>query len=1491
MSLLDLQKVLNEQRANSADGKTITINAATITSAKNVPPTTSSKIDSTSNNPHFTVDSNFDSLIQEALMLTQVLQIQTATEIPPPQKDSFLQFEGEAVFLEPFYPLQTKDKTVTIPKLVTLEFAIDPNNDNLVHFFLTFQGSWTFQDSFPWLPNYPFNDLVVSQQTLIFSSLDFPDHYPWQNTRITLQKGLNYVAMLKNDGTSSNPLNLIAPILIGAGKSIIFSGIIDSSIITRPSVMDASNPNNIIISPNINLSGSFAKATFNWDWWKNLSVGTPEIVLETFNDHEYGQSFWLSLQLDLKINGKTQSIQSALLKDFNHLTFGLSPKDKTQALTIEDIIALAGGNDFRVGFDSLPNKLQTVLKSVGLRGANTSFHIGNPKPLSLNFAIGATKEWKLNEQFIIKDIVLQFFLFDPISKPKPDAISFSAIMAFFPKVFTGVFTMEIQHQITAKYTLITGKYEGYVSLTKILDGMSGIITLPENFPDVSFSDFGVQLTKTSDQWGYQFYGNAKVAFRLDILNGTLNSSFSISAIKNSQNTNFSLVGGLTIGSANFSFTLNLSSDQKLMEADWYSVGQTLGLNTIAHALGFENFSIPEDLDLALVSASFSYDFKNKTFVLTAASKNYGEVSISSINVGDKKNLIFFCHLKGNFSAKSLPLVGTTIGDNIRFSNLKFLLSSADFDQPVDVPLPPDPESKDSNTSITLTDVKRGVTFLSDLTLGSETQQITVPIYHPKTTTLTLLLESTTNPAPAKPDNLGGATSIGKSVGPFSFKNFGVSFKDQRLFFDMDASLVASGLQIHLDGLGLGFSATGDISKNLPTPKLDGLAVAFQGGPLTLFGGLVHNKDAGSYDGEVTIKLSKLMISALGSYAVIKEKTSSEGESSLFVFAIIDYPLGGPPFFFVTGGAVGFGYNRDLLIPGINGVREFPLIQAAFGEGDFEKGNLAQNLKQMLPSIPIKIGQNWFGMGVRFRSFNLINGFVLTTLSFGNQTEVNVLGLATAKIPFGAKNPIAFAEIALLARFLPDKGVISIEGALTNRSFIFSEKSRLTGGFAFYLWFDGKHAGDFVLTIGGYVPSTVPGFKIPDHYPKPDPVGLSWQVSDQLSIIGQSYFALTPSAIMAGGALNCQWHSGPLKAWFNMYTNFLIAWQPFHYDTNIAIDIGVSLRINLLFVQKTLTISVGAAMHLWGPEFSGKAKIEVWFVSFSISFGAGSLQMPKPISWSEFKAACFPDVSSDNKTLATQTPTNNAVCSLQVPEGLIKELSQKTIDPTSKEVNWFVSGQNFVLEVSTLIPVKEASLGSESNPATIQEDWNTDFGVNMVMVNADDFDSKLRIEIIKERSSTALSTDRLTLTPIKKGVPSAMWLSEETLPADQGLITNALVGFTITPNIPEPDETLPVPMENLLFGDSISVSQLAFEENTAPTSDIFDQSKALSTMTSTIDSSTINNTRKSVLETLAANKYDVDTTVNVKTLSQHADQYWLTAPTLSLLGEEKVANEI
>jgi len=553
----------------------------------------------------------------------------------------------------------------------------------------------------------------------------------------------------------------------------------------------------------------------------------------------------------------------------------------------------------------------------------------------------------------------------------------------------------------------------------------------------------------------------------------------------------------------------------------------------------------------------------------------------------------------------------------------------------------------------------------------------------------------TNPPASQASDGTTWFNLQKTFGPVTFQKVGIRYQDSVLYLLMNASLSAGGLTIALMGLGAGSPLTTfDIHFTI-----DGIAITFQEGPVEISGGLVGTLEPEvNFYGEIVLGMPEFQISALGGYAEVN------GQPSFFLYAVLDYPFGGPEFFFVTGLAAGFGYNRSLVIPDVSGIATFPLVQWATGSGNppgmNPSGDVGQQVLQVLNTLETSgvvapsIGTYWLAVGIMFTSFELVNSFALLTVTFGTKFEIDVLGLSTLSVPPDDPAPVAQVQIELKASFAPADGVLSIAGQLTPQSYVLSQACHLTGGFAFYLWFSGPHSGETILTVGGYSPN----FTVPDYYPQVPRLGMNWQVSDALSITGELYFAICSNAAMAGGKMSAVWNSGPISAWFTVWADFLMIFKPFHYYISAGIDLGASFSIKLLFVRIHITIHVGVSLEIWGPEFAGRATVDLDIISFTVNFGDSDQNTDTTISWQDFVTNMLPSSSqssqnslqmkpaafavadsSDDDTSTSQPATIQIIITL----GMIKVLDNSTTLP------WYlVSGETFQCSVLAAIPNKE-----------------------------------------------------------------------------------------------------------------------------------------------------------------------------------------------------------
>ncbi|WP_340374425.1 DUF6603 domain-containing protein [Streptomyces sp. SS7] len=603
--------------------------------------------------------------------------------------------------------------------------------------------------------------------------------------------------------------------------------------------------------------------------------------------------------------------------------------------------------------------------------------------------------------------------------------------------------------------------------------------------------------------------------------------------------------------------------------------------------------------------------------------------------------------------------------------------------------------------------------------------------------------------------------VQRSFGPIHIQRVGMRYdhppgEGAELAVLLDASISAAGLTLTLTGLEAGVELSDPAA--LPTFGLAGLDLAYAAGPVEIGGSFLKSTvefegtTYPGYGGAATVRTADFSLGAIGSYLQLPQGPS------LFVYAFLDKPIGGPAFFFVRGLAAGFGYNRRLIPPALDQLADFPLI-ADVVAGRSPATDVGGQLQRLNDSLPPSPGDLFLMFGIRFTSFEMVDSFLLLSAGFGHRFELNMMGLSTLILPApdaGAAGvtPVAEVQLALRATFVPDDGVFSIAAQLTPNSYLLSRDCRLTGGFAFSTWFAGPNSGDFVLSVGGYHPH----FTVPAHYPVVPRLGFNWQVNSHLQLTGSAYFALTPAALMAGGSLSATWHDGSLQAWFDASMDFLIAWQPYHYEASAHVSVGASYTFSF-FGTHTISAHVGADVEFWGPDFGGRAHIDLSIISFTISFGASGSGAPAPMPWDRFRATLLPpreEITTVALAGGALAPGGGTDLGVADPHGL-------------------------VLVTDSVIPSTGAVRGPAGRDKTLPTGTaGTAFGVSPMDVAS--ATSTHRIEITKDGKEVDHLFD---FVPVGKHLPSALWGSEfgASLNRPQ-LVEELLTGYTVRPLPPK-----------------------------------------------------------------------------------------------------------
>jgi len=573
----------------------------------------------------------------------------------------------------------------------------------------------------------------------------------------------------------------------------------------------------------------------------------------------------------------------------------------------------------------------------------------------------------------------------------------------------------------------------------------------------------------------------------------------------------------------------------------------------------------------------------------------------------------------------------------------------------------------------------------------------------------------------------------------------------------------------------------------------------------------------SFFGEAFVKVGSFGLKAVGGYA------PGATPPSFFIYAKADVPLGGPPFLFITGFAGGFGINSSLVLPGIDQLPYCPLLP---DNAPAQGGSPSEALQHVLPALKALFhpepGQYWIAAGIQFTSFEMIRAFVLATVAFGVDLRIGIIGAASMTIPTNAAKPMAYIEIDILATYSPSSGVIAVDGRVSPSSYIYGGFVKLSGGFAFYIWLNGDHQGDFVVSVGGYHPA----FVKPDHYPTVPRLAMSFGLGP-FQALGQAYFALTPAMVMAGLQLQATWQSGAIKAWLMAGVDFLIAWAPFHYEAGAYISIGVSADLGLY----TLSVHVGAELDIWGPEFGGEARVDLDIVSFTIQFGAARA-LPAPVGWRAFRTMFLPGGSQAARLTALSDLKEDAppanIINASVAEGLL----QKDV----AGFDWVLDAGHFNIITNSTIPANYANLNAAGHPAPQgnipndktsydtdgisipylaldhmkvfdkdQQVWNTELHIGPM--GAANIASCHNITISKKGADGRYSepVNAFRLKPVLQHSAAGLWAKQQKdkSPDDAAHVPFTLTGFSIQPIPRKPAAVKDVDLVSLLFQQGYS----------------------------------------------------------------------------------------
>ncbi|HEV2069816.1 MAG TPA: DUF6603 domain-containing protein [Acidimicrobiales bacterium] len=541
---------------------------------------------------------------------------------------------------------------------------------------------------------------------------------------------------------------------------------------------------------------------------------------------------------------------------------------------------------------------------------------------------------------------------------------------------------------------------------------------------------------------------------------------------------------------------------------------------------------------------------------------------------------------------------------------------------------------------------------------------------------------------------GGKVPIQRTLGPFEIAALLVAVDKEWLTVGIDLSFELAALRITAFELGVRYPFD---DKKAPDPFLHGLGLSFDSGAVKLSGmfGAVGKAGATDYVGGAVVSVAdSFELSAIGGYTQVQGQPAS-----LFLFGSLVTPLGGPPWCFVTGIAGGFGYNRALPPPGL--LARHPFLQVMSGELELG-GDAMSALEKLSGAFQVQEGQHWVAAGLQFVSFGFINGKLVLALGMGSRFSLTLSGTAA----FGI-NPVAYFELGFEATADADH-LLVLASISPNSYFIDPDLFNLRGDFALGVWYGGHHAGDFLLSIGGYHRHFTP----PTHYPDLSPVGVK-AMYGVLRLSVEGFFACTPRALMGGAKVSLSGEFAGIGAGLEVGMEVYIEWEPFL--------IQATLKVTVWF-EFWGRHEVGVALEIHTPPFGGLATIDAAVTSFEIDFGE-ALERPPPPALHQFLTKQLGIPARWHKLGAAVERFNSATAAGLLRVDVLSGRAVEAPAPTSAEQEGLGKSRiavnaEFSFSVSTNLPLGDP-LALES-PATVQGN------VNLPLCNTTNLTSKLTI---------------------------------------------------------------------------------------------------------------------------------------------------------------------
>lgn len=1100
------------------------------------------------------------------------------------------------------------------------------------------------------------------------------------------------------------------------------AGVIDAVVAAAPFQLPAfSGAAHVSLDSRNGISGYGFSATFSQ--FDHLVELPPALGFKPTLATLLVQRAYKDAPVQLQIHTEARILESfSIFADIQYpekqLRAGLVEGDKINIGTVADRLGLSPSSE-----------AQTILKQFDVVDLEFGADLAEQE---FDFAFEVQSTWQAAGHFTLDDIRL-YLNYQAVTATRPtSAFGFLAEATFSINDLAFYASLDFEKEkdengaeTSLRLYAATGPGAAIAIgdlITKLATHLgAGSQTVPAVVNSMVINHISAEIEISTGDKNFEF----KCTGQLDVAGQNVSVQVVVAVRQQEGAWSFTFTGILSVMGRDFGFDLEKNRAGLFLLASYYHAeGDKVWLHNLLEPLSAE---IADNLPI------------KPEIILTQA--------IIALHKDDQSKYAFLAGLFMNvpMDFAGFPLIGSMLPADIGFKDLQLLLASGDFEAEAVAEF-----NKHLNLPISVGSsdpaVERGLAIsgnlvLSDslklpisLHLGGQRKSATGRLAEPSGAS-SATAETSAAPVIAQP-SANSQQKVGKTIGPLNLKKVALIFENGRIGLKITGGLALAAFEFELMGMQVTVpqSVLGDPAKISEIAfALDGFGVEIRKGTLAILGAFLHqkypehtNEDGevipayDEYSGIVQVAFPPLNLTGMGAYAMY------QGHPSLFLFVALGYPIPVHPSLLIEGMALGFGIHRDFIPPKPDEILTYPLIAVAVTPPP--PIDIQQMAAAMHRYFPPAADLYFVVAGVKFKAFGLVDSLVMLAVKFGRSLEIDLIGVSSIFYP------AAFIELAWTARFVPESGYLFIGGQLTERSYLLVPEVHITGGFAVAAWLAGEHEGDFVVSVGGYHPN----FHVPDHYPNHIPrLGIAFHLGPA-DIKGGMYFAITPQCVMMGGALEVNVKQGSLSAFIKLSLDAIIFFEPFHYDVLLSADAGVKVDLPLVLTTLHIDTHLHIDMHIWGPEFSGVASLDVGPKTFDVAIGAAAEVKALPLPYETFKAKFLP-----------------TVCTVSVTQGLLRKAQEGGVEI------YVVDAEKVVIEARSAIPITN---GDDAR-----------LGITPMDVRGAGFHSQ----------HTLRGDDKYKPAEIRDAVPAGLWggaglqAPDLTDPAS-GLVRDVLTGYRLTP---------------------------------------------------------------------------------------------------------------